>query len=108
MALLAIGMHAQQIQTLLNNLPFGGDAAASISEALNKIRKHVPPPGASASGVEKTQLDAMRAAQQQNAMRMAMQRQQQGAAGAGAGGGQPPGAAGARPPPQLTQPSAGM
>ena len=103
-ALLAIGMHAHQIQTLLGDLPFGGEAAQAIGEALNKIRKYVPPPGSTASGVEKTQLDAMRASQQQNAMRQALQRQQQAAAGgAGAGGGIPP-----KPPGGTMQPSQGM
>lgn len=113
MALLAIGMYAQQIQAQINNLPFGSDAAGAISEAVNKIRKHVPPPASTAPGVEKSQLDVMRASQQQNAMRMALQRQQQGAAGAGAGGGAPSGppggaGAGARPPAQMMQPSSGM
>lgn len=100
-ALLAIGMHAQQIQTLLNQLPFGGDAAQAISEALNKIRKHVPPPGSIPSGVERAQLDAMQNAQRQNMMRMALARQQQQQGGAGAGG--PPQMGAMRPPPQLMQ-----
>jgi hypothetical protein len=102
-ALLAIGMHAQQIQELLNKLPFGSDAASTISEAINKIRKHVPPTGAVAPGVERAQLDSMQAAQRQNAMRMAMLRQQAAAGAPGAGGGIP-----ARPPAQLMQPSMGM
>lgn len=103
-ALLAIGMHAQQIQTLINQLPFGSDAAQQISEAINKIRKHVPPPGAVAPGIEQAQLQAMALAQKQNAMRQAIAQQQ--AAAAQGGGGMPPGAM--RPPPQLMQPQHGM
>ena len=100
-ALLAIGLLAAQIQRKLADLPFGSDAAQAISEGLNKIRKHVPPPGAVSSGVERTQLDAMQNAQRQNAIRMAMMRQQQHGEGA-------PTMPVMRPPPQLTQPSAGM
>lgn len=106
MALLAIGMHAQQIQKLLAQIPFGSDAAQAISEGLNKIRKHVPPPGAVAPGLEKAQLDMMQLSQRMNAVREARARQEQAAAAQGGGGGVPPGAM--RPPPQLMQPSAGM
>jgi hypothetical protein len=94
-------MHASQIQKLLSSLPFGSDAAQAISEGLNKIRKHVPAPGATPPGVERAQLDAMQNAQRQNAVRMALARQQMQAGGAA---GAPPSPMGAmRPPPQLMQ-----
>jgi hypothetical protein len=104
-ALLAIGMHAQQIQKLMAQLPFGSDAAQAIGEALNKMRKHIPPPGSIPSGVEKAQMEAMQNAQRQNAMRMALAKQQQAqGGGAGAGGaGAPPPMGAPRPPPQLMQ-----
>ena len=103
-ALLAIGMHAQQIQKLIAQLPFGSDAAQAIGEALNKMRKHIPPPGSIPSGVEKAQMEAMQNAQRQNAMRMALAKQQQAQPGAGAGGaGAPPPMGAPRPPPQLMQ-----
>lgn len=96
MALMAIGMHARQIEVNLAKLPFGSDMARDIAEAINKIRKHVggmtAPPG-----VERTQADAMQIAARQNAMRMAQMRQQQ-MQQAGAGGAPGP-AAGAPTPP---------
>lgn len=87
MALMAIGMHAQQIEQLLTKLPFGSDEARDISEAINKIRRHVKAQSAP-PGVEATQADAMQLQARQNAMRL--QQMRQGAAG---GGGQPPMAA---------------
>jgi hypothetical protein len=95
MALMAIGMHAQQIGQLCSKLPFGSDAARDITEALQKIRKHVKE-GAAPPGVEKTQADAMQMAARQNAMRLAQMRQQQ--AQAGGGGTAPAGPAGVQPP----------
>jgi len=91
-------MHASQIQKLLAGLPFGSDAAQAISEGLNKIRKHVPAPGATPPGVERAQLDAMQNAQRQNAIRMALARQQMQA---GAGGAPPSPMGAMRPPPQM-------
>ena len=98
MALMAIGMHAKQIEMLLPKLAFGSDEARDISEAVNKIRRHVKDQSAP-PGVEKTQADAMQLAARQNAMRLQQMRQQQaqGAAGAAGPQGAPAGAAGGAP-----------
>ena len=95
MALMAIGMHARQIEQLMVKLPFGSDQAKDISEAVNKIRKHVKDQSAP-PGVEKTQVDSMQLAARQNAMRLQQMRQQamQGASG---GGAPPAGTAGGTP-----------
>lgn len=99
MALMAIGMHARQIEVNLAKLPFGSDMARDISEAINKIRKHVggmtAPPG-----VERTQADAMQLAARQNAMRLAQMRQQQ-AQQAGGGAAAAPGTAPGGPAPPM-------
>lgn len=82
MALMAIGMHARQIQQLATKLPFGSDAQRDIAEALQKISKHAKDQAAP-PGVERTQADAMQIAARQNAMRLAQMRQQaQGGAAA--------------------------
>jgi hypothetical protein len=98
MALMAIGMHARQIEQLMVKLPFGSDQARDISEAINKIRKHVKDQSAP-PGVEKTQADSMQLAARQNAMRLQAMRQQamQGAAGAAGSNGAPAGTAGGTP-----------
>lgn len=88
MALMAIGMHAHQMALLVTKLPFGSDSARDISEAINKIRRHVKDLSAP-PGVEKTQADAMQMAARQNAMRLQAMRQQQ----AGGASGAPPMAA---------------
>jgi len=89
MALMAIGMHARQIEMQIPKLPFGSDAHRSISEAINKISKFVKDAGGS-PGIERTQADAMQIAARQNAMRLAQMRQAQAGA---AGGAAPSGAA---------------
>jgi hypothetical protein len=95
MALMAIGMHARQIEQLMTKLPFGSDQARDIAEAVNKIRKHVRDQSAP-PGVEKTQADAMQIAARQNAMKLQQMRQQQ-MQGGGAGGPAPAGTAGGTP-----------
>lgn len=98
MALMAIGMHARQIEQLLTKLPFGSDQARDVAEAINKIRKHVKDQSAP-PGVEKTQADSMQLAARQNAMRLQQMRQQamQGAASAAGSSGAPAGTAGGTP-----------
>jgi hypothetical protein len=94
MALMAIGMLARQIEQMMVKLPFGSDQARDISEAVNKIRKHVKDQSAP-PGVEKTQADSMQLAARQNAMRLQQMRQQ--AMQSGAGGGAPAGTPGGTP-----------
>jgi hypothetical protein len=83
-----LAVHAQALQQVLAVLPVNSEIAKDIGEALNKLRKHIPP-GAVSQGVQMSEA--------QKALFQARQQQPIAAMRGGAPGGGPPGGGG--PPP---------
>lgn len=83
-AMAKLGELAQGIQMILAVLPFGSDVAEDVSNALNKIRKHLKP-GAENSGTVATEKQLEMLQQRQQGPQIASMR-----AGAGGAPGAPP------------------